>query len=349
MGKIHRKLVGAMAILSLIAGAFSPLGVSAHYLDKKGRSWYTVSELLDYKEEVDMETEQKCGDDTYCKEELYFFRMESEDLKYQALSQLIQQQFVLTAVNPGAETIKVLFFGEDAMLKTMGISEKLTLSELYIGWFDYEIERIFNYGSYPDQLLTDTMPGAHLIYGRRGTELYGEWTDEGPGEGIMADQEVEIYVPGAELVSNTSGRIAYAAFAEPYFNAMGTFDYSSCLLEEDYTEGAECQLMFSAEESSRYFPSRETVLLAEEDELVIASLAEADESMREKEFLSQSIKSAELKAPNTGAAPIKERQIEFPWWLILLIGLGVMAILWVLWPKSPKTAKKVLDKKSRLR
>lgn len=383
----------SIIILSLIIGLVSigtrTSDVSAIYVDNKDRTWYTVPELLEYKEQYDREAEEICGNDFYCLEELYFSKMDSGESKFQALEQLTQQQIVMTAINPGEETIKVLFFDEDMMMKHMGVSEPLTLGEFYMGWFEYDSNRIFNYGIYSDELFADSLPGAHMVYAQM----------DNFGDRILANQEFELSVNGSNLIENTSGVISYAAFADPYFNTMGYFGYTSCLMEPDYVEGTECRLMFSAEEGYRYFPPRETFLVDERTDVVMMTTgddskkedesegvadvdsdtdtntdtddADNDDMVKEEdnetnmeegngermdinenvkdESASLSSSGTNIKSPNTGAGPCVQKTIEFPWWLMVLIAIGDAVILWLFWPKSLKKSKKVLDKKLRVR
>lgn len=369
----------SVLVAGLFVASFRTSQASALYIDNKDHAWYSVSELLEYKKEYDREAEEVCGVDSICLEELFFSKMDSTELKFQAFNQLMQQQFVVTSINPSEETIKVLFFDEDAMMRYMGIHESLRLGELYIGWFDYGSDRIFNYSIYTDELFDEALPGAHLIYAQR----------DNRGNKIPANQEFELYVPGSNLLANRLGVISYAAFADPYFNAMGYFDYASCLMEPDYVEGTECRLMFSAEEGQRYFPPRETVADNDEsssletnennenednrditvEEAEVNSDIEANDSnmtikdemandvaVNNSESASDVAKNAEfltnnvaIKAPNTGAGPCVQKTIEFPWWLMVLIAIGEAVILWLFWPKSLKKSKKVLDKKLRVR
>lgn len=249
MKKQPNILLSILAIC-LAGTAISTPGASALYIEEDGTTWYSVPELLEYKEEYDREARSTCGEDAHCLEELFFSEMESENPKFWALEQLTQQQIVVTSVNLTEETIKVLFFDEDMMLKHMGISEPLALGEFYMGWFDHDVERIYNYGMYAENLMNDALPGAHYLYAQRDVS-----------ENIIpANEEFLIDVAGSDLNLNSSGEIAYAAFAEPYFNAMGRFyPYGSCLLEPDYAEGTECRLMLSAEKGQRFFPPRETI------------------------------------------------------------------------------------------
>lgn len=246
------KKLTTLLLSTLILGLVSPTTTtpkaSALYKEEDGTTWYSVPELLEYKEEYDREAANICGEDTHCLEELFFSEMESENPKFWALEQLTQQQIVVTSVNPTEETIKVLFFDENMMLKHMGISEPLTLGEFYMGWFDHDVDRIYNYGIYAEDLMNDTLSGAHYLYAQRNDS-----------ENIIpSNEEFLIDVAGSGLSLNSSGEIAYAAFAEPYFNAMGRFSpYGSCLMEPDYAEGTECRLMLSAEKGQRFFPPRE--------------------------------------------------------------------------------------------
>jgi hypothetical protein len=127
----------SVLVAGLFVASFRTSQASALYIDNKDYAWYSVPELLEYKKEYDREAEEVCGVDSICLEELFFSKMDSTELKFQAFNQLMQQQFVVTSINPGEETIKVLFFDEDAMMRYMGIHESLRLGELYIGWFDY--------------------------------------------------------------------------------------------------------------------------------------------------------------------------------------------------------------------
>ncbi len=239
------KLLIILTLSVVFAGVFTTT-THALYIDEDGATWYTVPEMLEYKDITDQEEQKLCGEDINCKQELFFSKIETDE-KFRALEQLTEQQIVVTSVNPAKETLKVLFFDEEMMLKRMGISEKIELGEFYMGWFDNDVERIYNYGSYTEELFADTMPGAHYIYAQF----------DNYGNKIPANQEIEISAPGSNLNLNTSGEIAYSAFAD-HFNAVGRFIYTSCLTEPDYVEGTECRLMLSGEKGFKYLPPRET-------------------------------------------------------------------------------------------
>lgn len=364
MKKLPTVLLSTL-IFGLVGSNLTASPASALYRDDTGATWYTVAEALEFKEELDRETEEICGDNLSCREELYFSRMESGDQKFWVVEQLTQQQITVTSVNPGAETLKVLFFDEDVMMRQMGVHEPLTLGEFYMGWFEYGVDRIYNYSSYAEELFADTFLGAHLIYAQKDNE----------GDKIPANQEFELSAKGSNLNLNTSGEIAYGAYADPYFNAAGRFIYASCLSEPDYAEGVECKMMISAERGIAYFPPRETETtgygnmdsnsqdsaILQDNEItnqseVLITQAETNLENTTTEFTSENITTPQLvvtepKSPNTGTYtnPCVQKTIEFPWWLVILIALGDATVLWLFWPKSRKNSKKTLDKNEEVR
>ena len=106
------KKISILILSTLITAAMiSPL-TNAIYIDGDEVVWYTVPELLEYKKEIENEQNEKCGEEIGCRQEWYFDRMERDD-KLFALEQLMQHQFVVTAMNPGQGYIRALFFGED--------------------------------------------------------------------------------------------------------------------------------------------------------------------------------------------------------------------------------------------
>lgn len=246
MKKISTIILPALVIGAAIPMAFSP-GANAMRTDSDGSVWWSVSELLDYKKVVDQEINAQCGDDPGCRQELYFSKIEGEDQKFRALEMLTEQQFVLTGVNPSQDTFKVLFFDEDMMLGRMGIKEKLSLENLYIGLFDSQVERIYNHSSMAEPLANDEFPEVHKVY---------SWDSESslPAE-IIANQETEL--------KNTSGlpldsydRFGYAIYAGQ-FNAQGQLLYGSCFKDPEYKEGEECHLMISPEKGTSFFVAQE--------------------------------------------------------------------------------------------
>lgn len=216
----------------------------------KGTTWWSVEELIDFYQEVEQEKLDECGDDLDCQIE-FGYNMVERGPKYSALSNFLETQIWITAVNPANETVKVFYFDDDMMLRRMGIEEKIHLQHLYMGWFEEWKAQIFNYNH--EQFTSGEIIGLHTMYD-------GGSSIDGP-DWIPAWEEVELSVGGSDLRENHSGVIDYAVFAEDnMFNAQGTFNYSNCLKAPDYVDGMECKLMISGDQWASYFPPREQIM-----------------------------------------------------------------------------------------
>ncbi len=237
---------------TLIAGLiFSPIANVSAAIENRGATWWSVQELLDYHTEVEEERIATCGDDFDCNMDFEMVHYENSE-KYRALHNILEGQIWVTSINPAEETIKVLFYDEDMMLKHMGIHENLELEHLYFGWFEEWNGQIYNYNH--DSFTDGTTPGSHPLYDSTVEDL----------SVITPWEEVELSVAGGNLIDNPTGKIDYAAFAKDNkFNAQGYFDYSACLQAADYTYGAECQLMSSSDQGYSYFPPREQLTIEE--------------------------------------------------------------------------------------
>lgn len=354
-------------------------------LEENGTTWWSVEELLNFNQEVEAEKEAECGDNQDCRME-FGWSMIERGPKYSALNNLLEGQFWVTSVNPAAETVKVLFYDDDMMLRHMGIEEKLEIEHLYLGWFDEWRGQIYNYDH--DGFTNGTTPGSHPLY---------DSTTEGV-DVIVPWQESELSVVGGGLIYNTTGKLDYALYAKyNMFNAQGHFDYSSCLSAPDYQEGMECQMMISGDQWISYFPPREqinepeitnnepedpitepepqpttdpteTIIMEPDGDINLAVndpiqpfSSETGESIPSEETIplfAQIIitenNPATPKAPETGKSmKTLNHSIEMPWWFIILNILGALFIIW--WfmpirrknhPKSQKSSKKVLTKKT---
>lgn len=230
---------------TLIAGlVFSPISNASAAIVDKDTIWWSVSELLDYYKEVETERVAICGEDFDCNMDFEMNHYENSE-KYRALHNILEGQIWVTSINPTDETIKVLFYDEDMMLKHMGIHENLELEHFYFGWFDEWDGQIYNYDH--DRFTDGSMPDSHPLYDSTIEDL----------SIITPWEEIELSVAGGNLINNPTGKIDYAAFAKDNkFNAQGHFDYNSCLRADDYTYGAECQLMSSGDQGYAYFPPR---------------------------------------------------------------------------------------------
>ena len=217
-------------------------------IEDKGTTWWSVQELLKFYPEVEAEKDAECGDNQDCRME-FGWSMIERGPKYSALSNLLEGQFWVTSINPSAETVKVLFFNNDMMLRRMGIEEKLEIEHLYLGWFDEWKGQIYNYNH--DGFTNGSVSGSHPLYDSTVEDI----------DAIIPWEEVELSVAGGNLIENTTGKLDYAIYAKyNMFNAQGHFDYSSCLRAPDYQDGMECQMMVSGDQWVSYFPPRESII-----------------------------------------------------------------------------------------
>ena len=344
---------------------------SAMYRDDS-TTWWTVEELLEFSDQVDQETDLVCGSDIGCRQDRYFNNLESEDGRYMALEHLYQSQFHVTSINPTAETMKVIFFDQDAMLRAMGVEEHDSLNYIFMGWFNEPNINVTNYNpelpdapQFPEDL--------HIIYS----------TDEHPDASYPSNREFTLPINTTGLENNPLGKIYLATYGKHY-NSQGSLDYRSCLTDPDYAPGTECSLMFTSDQSERYFPPKnnteqnETLKQLTADspddatEPVVNSLSEANDQSAsdtaelstdgsttqdspataeqdkdstgqtsEMEATSTDKQEADtVKTPETGSYPSRhDRAVDFPWWLAILLVLGNGTLLRFF---SPKKSKKPL-------
>ncbi|MBR3353000.1 hypothetical protein IKG49_00130 [Candidatus Saccharibacteria bacterium] len=246
MKRIPKILISSL----MLSSVFIPPSPTFAAIADKGTTWWSVEELLEFNEEVELEKVAECGDDEECKME-FGFTMFDRGPKYSALNSLLDAQIWVTSVNPAEETIKVLFFDDEMMLKRMGIEEKIHLEHLYVGWVEEWSGQIFNYDH--DRFIGGSITGNHPMYDGS-SEVNGE-------DWIPAWEEYELSVAGSNLIDNTHGRIDYAVFAKNnMFNAQGSFDYLSCLNAADYQEETECKMYVSGDQGYSYFPPREQIV-----------------------------------------------------------------------------------------
>lgn len=348
--------------------------------EDKGTTWWSVQELIEFNQEVEAEKQAECGDNQDCLME-WNFTMYEKGPKYAALENLLQSQIWITSVNPAAETIKVLFFDDDMMLRHMGVEEKLELEHLYIGWFDEWNGQIYNYDH--DSFTNGSTLGSHTLYDSTMADI----------SAIVPWKEVELSVAGGNLIDNHTGKLDYAVFAKyNMFNAQGHFDYSGCLNAPDYEAGMECQMMVSGDQWISYFPPREQIIepltvedstpepeeplvkpegptidpgditvepdhIVTEPEDVIVELESTIDPMAESNNewyqpqiivkLTDSIVSS-IKAPETGKSTnSSEQSLEMPWWLILLNIAGFLFIVWWFLPSRNVKTRRKFEKKVR--
>ena len=387
---MKRKPFQSILTILLSAGALggipctAPLTYAA--IEDKGTTWWSVEELLEFNQEVEAEKQAECGDDEWCKTE-FGFSMIEKGPKYSALNNLLEGQIWITSINPTTETIKVLFFDDDMMLRRMGIEEKMNLESLFIGWSENPHLQLYNYD---ESHLIDDTEGHHIIYYETSETNGYNW--------IPAWEEVELSAAGSQLINNKSGRFNYSAFAD-IFNAQGSFDYSNCLNAPDYEEGMECQMMISGDQWVSYFPPREQIIeqeitddtsqennLADEQLGVITLIVDegadeqsepgtsetVEESSEEQLEQNATVKvstnqvdqntifenkqpevtanTIDLKTPETGKSMKQAaNSTEQSWWLIVLAITSSISLIWWLLPTKNARIRRKYEKSKKNR
>ena len=332
----------------------------ANVIEERGTTWWSVEELLKFNQEVEAEKDAKCGESQDCRME-FSFNMIEKGPKYSALANLLEGQIWVTSINPTTETVKILFFDDDMMLRRMGIEEKMNLESLFMGWSEDPNLQLYNYD---ESHLASGTEGHHVIYYETAETNGYNW--------IPSWKEVELPATGSRLIENKLGRINYSAFAD-IFNAQGYFDYSSCFDAPDYYKGVECQMMVSGDQWVSYFPPREqtfeplivnepttepqTSISAVEPDTDLEQVVDpepateaTEEPNKELEFQIIFEPTEDIiKAPETGKSTkgSDEQGIEMPWWLIILNILGFLFIVWWFLPSRNIKTRRKFEKKVR--
>lgn len=343
-------------LMAIVGNCIIPTQNSYAAYQEDDVTWWTVDELLEFSTRQENEANEICGSSIGCRQELYFNNLESTDDRYRAVDRLFQSQFNITSINPEQETMEVLFFDQDAMLRQMGIEEHHPLSYIFLAWFNQPNTNIGNYTherpdaeQFPDDL--------HVVYSS-GTHL---------GANFPSNQKFILPIQQTDLKNNPLGRIYVATFGEQY-NSKGFINYSDCINAEDYTPGTECQLMITADHASKFMPPRNNLsnnlsLTSLENESQNENSSETtsetsnttptenketgDESTTrdnttDKDIISTDFnvtnlnasESTTIKAPETGANTAScEKVIEFPWWLVALLIIGDVTVIWFFWPR----------------
>lgn len=348
------KKLPIILLSTLITGlTLGPAHLAHASIEENSTTWWSVEELLNYYPEVEAEKDAECGDNQDCRMEFNFNMIEKGE-KYRALSNLTDMQFWVTGVNPKEQTISVLFFDDEMMLRRMGIEEKITLEKLVMGWFNEWNDQIFHH-SY-EELVEGEVSDFHLLYVSTPESL----------NDVMPWKEVKLGFSDPYFADNASGKIAYQIFAQP-FNAVGSFDYSSCKKSPDYKPDKECKMYVSADQWVTYLPSRnenepnelvsqnppadtlpsDLELTPPVEELFVIEQPITDNPIKSSEDSREELVNSEtattstpeIKAPNTGIGGC-EHVVEFPWWFMLMLLIGDIVALWFFWPTKSKKSRK---------
>lgn len=219
---------------------------SALYQDDQGANWWSVEELLQYADEVDAEEKTVCGDDIGCREELFYSKLDAHDQKYESLEVFRQQQFWVTSINPDMEKLDMIYFDQDPMLRRLGFEEHDPLRYVYLSWSLSGKPHIRDVS--PDYPLESQIDPEDTMV------VYAGHDYQFGSEGFPVNEVFALPINHTNLSSNTRGHLFANTYGHSFYNASTGINYASCLNSPDYISGESCDLMFSAEHGSRYFP-----------------------------------------------------------------------------------------------
>lgn len=295
-----------------------------------GQRYWSVAEMIEASELINAKREEFCQGDPMCEEELPWQQMDELGGLYRALDPYENVRFMLTSVNPSANTVKFLYHDEDKMLSRMlGKPIRHDIASIYTVWVEESLGSI------------TTTSSNWLAYGQRApyhlgsaeevetaTHLIFDESEDRLGRGWFTPNiEREYLIEGSNLVDNTTAQIHYSLDATgDGGHVHGTLDYSSCFNSPDYTDGMECKMMYAEDGSYAYLPLAPAITMRAESE-PITTPTEPEVTYDPEEPISStaetpSAEATDINAPDTGTATredcSEENSTEFPWWTIVL-------------------------------
>ena len=256
-------LVGSVSMMpSTYAKDISASAVDPNLLpvgtEINGKRYWTVAEMQTASDLISAKREEFCQGDKMCEEELPWQQMDEFGGIYRALDPYENIHFMLTSVNPSANTVKFLYHDEDKMMSRMlGETVRHDIASIYAVWVDESLGSITttssNWLAYgqraPYHLGTaeEVEAATHLVFDESEIELGRGW--------FTPNAEREYHVEGSNLTDNTAAQIHFSMNAtDGGGHSHGTLDYSSCINSPDYIDGIECKKLFAEDGSSTYIP-----------------------------------------------------------------------------------------------
>ena len=267
--KISTLIIGVSALAGNIgiAPSANAMDISDSAVDPKllpvgtdinGRRYWSVAEMQTASDLINAKREEFCQGDRMCREELPWQQMDEFGGIYRALDPYENIHFMLTSVNPSANTVRFLYHDEDKMLSRMlGETVRHDIASIYAVWVDESLGSITTtssnwlaYGQrapYHLGTVEEVEAATHLVFDESETELGAGW--------FTPNTEREYHIEGSNLVDNSNGQIYFSLNAtEGGGHSHGTLDYSSCIKSSEYIAGMECKTMFSEDGSRAYLP-----------------------------------------------------------------------------------------------
>ena len=316
-----------------------------------GKRYWSVTEMTEASALINAKRKELCAGDSMCEEELSWQQMDELGGIYRALDPFENIHFMLTYVNPSANTVKFLYHDEGRMLSRMlGKTIRHDIASVYAVWVEESLGSITTtssnwlaYGQRAPYHLgsaEEVEAATHLVFDESEKELGSGW--------FTPNVEREYQVTGSDLTANTTAQIHFSLNATgDGGHSHGTLDYSSCINSPNYVEGMECRMMYSEDGAYTNIPFDPalTLTIAEApttEQSTVASTDTADsdfstDSETTTGYGSTTISSAATETvestdtttasvaagtPNTGVATREDcnedGSSEFPWWTIAL-------------------------------
>lgn len=339
-------------IIGLVGTQIFSAKTQALTIDSKGRSWWTVEELLEYKSVVDEEEKSLCNFNIDCL--VAYRKSKLVEEKFATLSFLQAIQLIPTELDFKAKTIKILLFDEN--MNARGFSEEpqmgVTANDLVI-WLEDSNFESHSGGNRIRRILNHEIPGHYPIFG---------FTNESPIK-LETDREIEypMTVNLEELKDRKLYNLKFDIEAN-YFASALTTSFRSCSTAKDFPNG-KCVLSVASKKLQYDFIKADEELPPENHEDEIEPIEEPTPTpvtppapvapeptpknpVQEGNALPLKNNLVAPKAPNTGVSmsPCITKTIEFPWWLVVVIAIGDGVVFWLFWPKN---RKKVLTKNEK--
>ena len=350
------KSLSVLVLAVLMASSNINLNSTSAIASDSDDEFWTARELLDFTPILREEVNERCGGKTNEEWTECWWGLQDEwrgrNGIYEATRIFNEQTFVITAINPSEESIRVVFHDEDAIERQMfGTENHYPVVESYIVWLDPEYDQSISYLRHLRN--QESAPGMHVIFDSHDTGLESNWWP--------ADEEITITAKDQDISQNTSGSPLHFWVANYPSSVLGQANYTAqCLNSEAYQSGMECQIVYNAQGQFRYLPvetKREIVTSipatteptlesgpAQNPESKSASSPHSENSPQTEPSFgpgSQNIKTTNVTTPNTGEATMDQNDsVEFPWWLGAIFASGIAVLIWLFWPQRQKTSKK---------
>ena len=227
----------AGAILAGIASGGALAGDASALKVVSGVNYYNFWDGMEISAEMEETAVARCGDDGECRRSVYQ-QLINSDSKYRAANTLTGgYTLMFTHINPEKSEISFLFNG-----RLMYYYRKLNDAQWYptritIAYADVEAEEYYNKTNniYTDLLARDESRGMHIIFDEEGSA-------EDPV--LMPDTEVTLADFRWNL-SDKAKKIYFVVSGTDGCTYSGYYNYSDCLSQDDYYDGATCETMSS--------------------------------------------------------------------------------------------------------